>query len=178
MPSVWRLSCHFLFQLHRSVPTGDRTPISRMRCEHSTNKPMPRYLTTVSFRWTVLHILTNTFFNSDQKIEVKVLSHWAYSYHSARKLTFTFLSFHIVSVSYQVFRISYREAVYFILIIAHPILSCMYPIAHHVNLMMQVLYLHIRKTSVISESFIFICTDKEDSVLRVYRSLPSTTSLL
>ena len=31
LPSVWRWSCHYLFLRLRSVATGDRTPISRMR---------------------------------------------------------------------------------------------------------------------------------------------------
>ena len=37
LPSVWQWSCHYLFLRLRSVATGDRTPISRMRGERSTS---------------------------------------------------------------------------------------------------------------------------------------------
>ena len=33
LPSVWQWNCHYLFLRHRSVTTGDRTLISRMRGE-------------------------------------------------------------------------------------------------------------------------------------------------
>ena len=42
MPSVWQWSCHYLFSRLRSVATGDRTPISRMRRERSTSTPPRR----------------------------------------------------------------------------------------------------------------------------------------
>ena len=43
MPSVWQWSCHYVFLRLRSVATGDRTSISRMRDERSTSTP-PRRL--------------------------------------------------------------------------------------------------------------------------------------
>ena len=42
LPSVWQWSCHYLFSRLRSVATGDRTPISRMRRERSTSTPPRR----------------------------------------------------------------------------------------------------------------------------------------
>ena len=41
LPSVWQWSCHYLFLRLRSVATGDRTPISRIRGERSTSTPLP-----------------------------------------------------------------------------------------------------------------------------------------
>ena len=43
LPSVWQLSFQYLFLRLRSVATGDRTPISRMRCERSTSTPPRRF---------------------------------------------------------------------------------------------------------------------------------------
>ena len=40
--SVWQWSCHYLFLRLRSVATGNRTPISRMRGERSTYTPPRR----------------------------------------------------------------------------------------------------------------------------------------
>ena len=42
LPSVWQWSCHYLFLRLRSVATGDRTPISRMRGERSSSTPPRR----------------------------------------------------------------------------------------------------------------------------------------
>ena len=42
LPSVLQWSCHNLFLRLRSVATGDRTPISRMRGERSTSTPPRR----------------------------------------------------------------------------------------------------------------------------------------
>ena len=42
LPSVWQWMCHYLFLRLRSVSTGDRTPISRMRSERSTSTPLRR----------------------------------------------------------------------------------------------------------------------------------------
>ena len=39
LTSIWRWSCQDLFLLLRSVATGNRTPISRMRGERSTSTP-------------------------------------------------------------------------------------------------------------------------------------------
>ena len=44
LQSVWRWSCHCFFRL-RSVATGDRTAISRMRGERSTSTPPRRSVT-------------------------------------------------------------------------------------------------------------------------------------
>ena len=43
LPSVWQWSYHYLFLRLRSVATGDRTPISRMRGERSTSTPRRRF---------------------------------------------------------------------------------------------------------------------------------------
>ena len=43
LPSVWKGSCHYLFLRLRSVATGDRTRISRMRGARSTSTPLRRY---------------------------------------------------------------------------------------------------------------------------------------
>ena len=42
LPSVWQWSCRYLFLRLRSVATGNRTPISRMRGERSTSTPPRR----------------------------------------------------------------------------------------------------------------------------------------
>ena len=42
LPSVWQWSYHFLFLRLRSVVTGHRTPISRMRVERSNSTPPRR----------------------------------------------------------------------------------------------------------------------------------------
>ena len=44
VPNVWQWCCHYhyLFERFTSVPTGDRTLISRMRDECSTTKPSRR----------------------------------------------------------------------------------------------------------------------------------------
>ena len=39
MPSVWQWNCHNRFLQLRSVATGDRTSISRIRIERSTSTP-------------------------------------------------------------------------------------------------------------------------------------------
>ena len=44
LPSVWYWICHFLFERIRSFPTGNRTPISRMRREcSSSTSPRPSF---------------------------------------------------------------------------------------------------------------------------------------
>ena len=45
LPRVWQWSCHCLFLQLRSVATGHRTLISRMRGERSTSTPPRRFLT-------------------------------------------------------------------------------------------------------------------------------------
>ena len=51
LPNVWQWSCHYLFLRLRSVATGDRTPISRMRGERSTSK-LPRRSVTLYLQAT------------------------------------------------------------------------------------------------------------------------------
>ena len=63
LPSVWQWSCHYLFLRLRSVATGDRTPISRMRGERSTSKPPRRYISNADamlqnlFLWSAFMVL-------------------------------------------------------------------------------------------------------------------------
>ena len=45
LPNVWQWGCHCLFLRLRSVATGDRTPLSRIRGERSTSTPPRRFLT-------------------------------------------------------------------------------------------------------------------------------------
>ena len=44
LPSVWQRSCHYLFLRLWSVAIGDRSPISRMQCEHSTSTPTAKLI--------------------------------------------------------------------------------------------------------------------------------------
>ena len=43
LPSVWQLSCHYLFLRLWSVATGDRTPISHTGGKSSTSTPSRRF---------------------------------------------------------------------------------------------------------------------------------------
>ena len=49
LPSVWQWNCHYLFLRLGFVPTGDRTPISRMREESSTSTPSRRSIVRSNF---------------------------------------------------------------------------------------------------------------------------------
>ena len=60
LPSLWQWSCHCLFLRLRSDATGDRTPISRMRGEHSTSMP-PRGNTIKTLIDLFLLVLTDWF---------------------------------------------------------------------------------------------------------------------
>ena len=47
LPSFWQWSCHYLFLRLRSVATGNRTPISRIRGERPTSTPPRIQLTSI-----------------------------------------------------------------------------------------------------------------------------------
>ena len=67
LPSVWQWICHFLLQRLTSVPTGDRTPIFRMRGESPTSTPLRR---SNNMMW-------HGVFERDKfEITVKYLSHY------------------------------------------------------------------------------------------------------
>ena len=52
LPSVWQWSCHCLFLRLRSVPTGDRTPIS---CERFISIRPRRLINDMNARWSVVY---------------------------------------------------------------------------------------------------------------------------
>ena len=65
LPSAWQRSCHYLFYRLRSVTTGDRTPISRMRGKRSTTEP------DNIFYKTLQHLVMFTFWLKYSRYGVK-----------------------------------------------------------------------------------------------------------
>ena len=59
LPSFWQWICHYLFLRLRSVATGNRTPISRMRGERPTSTPPRIQLTSILLlslrKWEIIY---------------------------------------------------------------------------------------------------------------------------
>ena len=73
--NVWQWNSHYLFLRLRSVATGDRTPMSRMRGEHSTSMPPRRFKPVLNNQ---LNCLYNH--NFDQVSDMVHLASYWYSF--------------------------------------------------------------------------------------------------